>query len=62
MGPFMMQTMKGSWFVGTFASKRVRRERAPSPGVAPSLAFNGRCGIRLAPGDRRLCRRRGRPL
>jgi hypothetical protein len=33
-----------------------------SAGVAPSLAVNGRCGIRLAPGDRRPRRCRGRPL
>jgi hypothetical protein len=33
-----------------------------SVGVAPSAAVNGRCGIRLAPGDRRARRRRGRPL
>ncbi len=33
-----------------------------SAGVAPSLAVNRRCGIRLAPGDRRPRRRRGRPL
>jgi hypothetical protein len=33
-----------------------------SPHVAPSPAVNGRCGIRLATGDRRPRRRRGRPL
>ena len=33
-----------------------------SGGVAASSTVNGRCGIRLAPGDRRPRRRRGRPL
>jgi hypothetical protein len=33
-----------------------------SVGVAQSSAVNGRCGIRLAPRDRRPRRRRGRPL
>ena len=33
------------------------------PGItAPHGALNGRCGIRLAPGDRRPRRRQGRPL
>jgi len=49
VGPFMMETMKGSWSLGAFAGKRARLERAPLLGVAPSLDVNGRCGIRLAP-------------
>jgi hypothetical protein len=43
---FMMPVRKGFM---TTPAHAVRR----SAGVAPSLAINGRCGKRLAPGDRR---------
>ncbi len=59
--PFMMENMKGLMIRSTLRRTR-RLERPPSLGVAPPPSVNRRCGIRLAPGGRRPCRRQGRPL
>ena len=58
----MTETMKGLTIPSERSQATSRLELARSFGVAPSPSVNGRCGIRLAPGDRRACRRRGRPL
>jgi hypothetical protein len=60
--PFMMETMKGSWFVGASAGKK------HGENARPRLVSHRRWPSMVAaeygspPGDRRPCRRRGRPL